>query len=282
MRVLKHVKWYCQIILMLSCLAVSSLSFSWNSQGHLIIAQIAYDKLTPRTKKSVNEFFEALIKKGEQTDFIRSSTWADELRYKNINAYNQWHYIHLPINFTHSIKPEAPNIKTACKAQVARLLSPHYSLVEKAWSLKMLIHLIGDLHQPLHVATLYNDKFPYGDLNGLKFRVKSKYKNLHRFWDSGGGILAYKKSKVRHRITLVKQLLRHNNLPINSIRLEPDKLIDAWLEDSFIKAKNHAYQQKYNKKLAFQYQKKVKQISKLQLYKAGQNLAVLLNYIYDK
>jgi len=59
----------------------------------------------------------------------------------------------------------------------------------KAFLLKMLIHLVGDIHQPLHCITLYNELFPKGDLGGNKFVVfYQTLKNLHSIWDSGIGL----------------------------------------------------------------------------------------------
>jgi hypothetical protein len=56
---------------------------------------------------------------------------------------------------------------------------------DKAVALAYLIHLMGDLHQPLHCASLFNDMFPDGDMGGNKFWIKvdGKGDKLHSIWD---------------------------------------------------------------------------------------------------
>ena len=57
----------------------------------------------------------------------------------------------------------------------------------KAVNLRLLIHVLGDLHQPLHATTYYSPKFPNGDRGGNEFKIqctqKPEIKNLHYLWD---------------------------------------------------------------------------------------------------
>lgn len=53
--------------------------------------------------------------------------------------------------------------------------------------LRLLIHMVGDMHQPMHAATLFDERFPQGDKGGNSFTVyngKTKT-NLHSVWDQG-------------------------------------------------------------------------------------------------
>ena len=68
--------------------------------------------------------------------------------------------------------------------------------VEKAIMLRLLIHVLGDLHQPLHASGFYNQTYngPDGDGGGNKYFIDDKITgqslvNLHYFWDSGAGLL---------------------------------------------------------------------------------------------
>ena len=56
----------------------------------------------------------------------------------------------------------------------------------KSIALRLYIHIVGDLHQPLHSASVYSYQFPDGDLGGNLFSIKYKdYPQLHRLWDAG-------------------------------------------------------------------------------------------------
>lgn len=70
-------------------------------------------------------------------------------------------------------------------------------------SVLFLIHLVGDLMQPLHVTQLVNEEFPKGDRGGVLYSLRgSKKKNLHMFADNLGNFLQSKEVSVH---PLVKQ-----------------------------------------------------------------------------
>ena len=54
---------------------------------------------------------------------------------------------------------------------------------EKSWSLRFFIHFVGDLHQPLHVATRCTPAMPECDAGGNKFPLKGSPNELHALWD---------------------------------------------------------------------------------------------------
>lgn len=59
---------------------------------------------------------------------------------------------------------------------------------ERALFARFLVHLTGDIHQPLHSSALFNRTYPAGDLGGnlLKVTLNGEKKNFHQFWDNGG------------------------------------------------------------------------------------------------
>lgn len=62
-----------------------------------------------------------------------------------------------------------------------------YETLEKSMMLRYLVHVVGDVHQPLHSAELIDEKkFPKGDMGGNLFEIKYSptIVNLHEFWDS--------------------------------------------------------------------------------------------------
>lgn len=72
--------------------------------------------------------------------------------------------------------------RTALKANLLKLTA------ERSLFARYLVHLVGDIHQPLHSVSLYNRTFPKGDAGGnlLKIRIlNGTSQNFHSFWDSG-------------------------------------------------------------------------------------------------
>lgn len=177
--------------------------------------------------------------------------------------------------FTSYVAP--PNVLTSSIEQLKLIKDKSNTKKQKAAAIRMLIHLIGDMHQPLHVGTLYDKSYPKGDLNGLKYRIKSRYKNLHRFWDVGGGILAYKKRKPFRRQRLTQSIEKQYPYQEKFLQITLAQAIQSWVDDTFNLAKKDAYQQKANSKISSDYRKLVKQDSRKQLANAGYHLAQLLN-----
>lgn len=80
-------------------------------------------------------------------------------------------------------------MQQAVKALKINLLK---STAEKALFARYLVHLVGDIHQPLHSAALFNSTFKNGDAGGNLLKIKLKngtLLNFHSFWDSGAQLL---------------------------------------------------------------------------------------------
>lgn len=61
----------------------------------------------------------------------------------------------------------------------------HTEETGKSMAMRLLIHYVGDLHQPLHCASAVNDDFPKGDRGGNSFKLPASMQGeLHAFWDS--------------------------------------------------------------------------------------------------
>jgi len=156
------------------------LSFSlsaYDAVGHRIVADIAYQNLTNKTRKQVDK---VLGKHG----IIYASTWADEVRSDKKYAYSyQWHYQNLKDSLTTSDlkqllanpKSEGNHLFFAIDTLSTRLMNNK----NDAEALKYLVHFVADLHQPMHLGRLQ-------DLGGNKVDVKwfGKTMNLHSLWDS--------------------------------------------------------------------------------------------------
>jgi hypothetical protein len=152
---------------------------SWGVTGHRAIAKIAGNHLTPAARTAVQELL------GNET-LSDVSTWADEIRsqpqYKNTGS---WHYLNLPLglsfpDFEKQVEGMTQdNVYSALRKCEAEIVNPQASKEQKIFDLKFIVHLVGDLHQPMHVSRAE-------DQGGNKIQVfyDGKGTNLHSLWDS--------------------------------------------------------------------------------------------------
>ena len=157
---------------------------AWNGTGHMTVADIAYDHLTPKTKAAVD----ALLQKHRDyglwmrempagdTDkgrfaFMKAATWPDDIR-GTPDSRPIWHYIDLPViapGYTPApaaLAVVTPNAETQITAETALLATRTASDQDRAAALCWVEHLIGDAHQPLHDSSLFSPQFPKGDKGG--------------------------------------------------------------------------------------------------------------------
>src|SRR5690625_4031461 len=147
----------------------------WGKTGHRATAEIADDYLTEKAKKAIAELLD-----GDSPALV--STFADEVKSdRAYDEYNVWHYINIPEGKTYEdVKDNKdPNIIWAINKVKKGLKDPAVSKEKKQFYLKMLIHMIGDLHQPMHIGRPE-------DLGGNKIIVFwfGDASNLHKVWDS--------------------------------------------------------------------------------------------------
>lgn len=164
------------------CLCVLSLSFQsidaspyWGKTGHRAVAAIADQYLTGRAKRKI-----AKLLHQQSTAFV--STFGDEMKSdKRYKEFYSWHFVNMPFDQTYqeSIKNPKGDLVTGIAYCKKIITDQNASEDDRAFYLKLLIHLIGDLHQPLHVG-LEEDKGG----NDIKLQWQFKDTNLHSVWDS--------------------------------------------------------------------------------------------------
>ena len=163
-------------------------------------------------------------------------TAANNTGYPDTAMHKYWHFIDRPFSpdNTDLEDPPVPNAQTQIAAFRAVLASNSPDAL-KSYDLCWLLHLVGDVHQPLHAATRFTQAQSGGDDggNGVTVRDGSQTKRLHAFWD---GILGT--SKKPADAVAVGQALANaptaagNNLDVND-----------WLDESFNAAKATVYKQ---------------------------------------
>ncbi|MBP9159316.1 MAG: S1/P1 nuclease [Flavobacteriales bacterium] len=151
-------------------------SFAWGPTGHRAVGQIAEDHLSSKAQKAVHRIL------GDES-LAMAATWMDDVRSDRTYDYmRDWHWVTIPDGSTYAAAEKNPNgdAVEAINRMVMALKSDTLSPARQQFCLKVLIHLVGDLHQPLHVGR-------GDDKGGNSFQVQwfKKGSNLHRVWDSG-------------------------------------------------------------------------------------------------
>lgn len=253
--------------------------YAWNSFGHKLIAQIAYQNLSPEALIMVSKMNRGFKDVYSQNSFVNAAPWLDKLRYKS-DMLQKLHYISLPFSIDNrkTMQPSKVNAVYAINYAAAVISSPVSSNYAKSFNFRILIHVVGDLHQPLHAATQFSNLFPRGDRGGnlVILAPNPIAANLHAFWDNGGGALKTK-SRVSARIIKHRAYEIMEHLPCDSQAEILDPML--WAIESHEIAIKHAYPFRPNSKPSKVYTQQVKSISEQRIALAGCRLAELLNKI---
>jgi hypothetical protein len=223
---------FCHFCVFLTLLGVAAPVRAWNSFGHMEVAYLAYQKLTPATKArvwtllQVNSDFatwESTLPAGTSDAdkqlmiFMIASIWADEIKsvppyknrfidedpnhvnvpdgatsgqnigYSDLFRHRYWHFIDRP--FSRDGTPLAPVPQPNAETQIIAfraVLSSTSPDDLKSYDLVWLLHLVGDVHQPLHCTTRIERGEPNGDQGGNAVKCPNctpGYGELHGFWD---------------------------------------------------------------------------------------------------
>ena len=167
--------WVRGLLLLVLC-ALGSQAFAWGLQGHQVIANVAWQALTPKSRDEVSQLL--ALEPGQTLESI--ATWADEHRSP---ATSSWHYVNFPRNSC-KFEPERDCAGGQCVVGAIEknlsVLASNADDKARLKALKYLVHLVGDIHQPLHAG--YKD-----DRGGNTYSLRAfmRQSNLHSVWDSG-------------------------------------------------------------------------------------------------
>jgi len=122
--------------------------------------------------------------------------WSEDIHSAALQLYDDWHFAYQ--QFYDNIKPEESTLLPKPQNNITYVLNETINFFnkndtnrtfDKAIMLRFYFHLIGDLHQPLHVMTRITANRKNGDQGGMLFKLKGEYDNLHTLWDSMMGKL---------------------------------------------------------------------------------------------
>ncbi|MCH9646871.1 MAG: S1/P1 nuclease [Deltaproteobacteria bacterium] len=229
----------------------SSSALAWGPTGHLVTAQLAYEELDSDTRSEVDRLIALLAPFEPRFDhFVPASTWMDALRSEGPTAFDHWHYINLPIGegldegeWETLPGPDPYNAVWAIRRAVEVLSDADADDLQKAWMLRVLVHLVGDVHQPLHTVSRFGEGFSRGDRGGNLFTLRDpEHSNLHRLWDWTAGLLPFVNPEGRWQAPVQRfaQQLRRDFAAPGAARLE-DSDPGTWAEEGRHLAKTAVY-----------------------------------------
>ncbi|WBX70612.1 S1/P1 nuclease [Tenacibaculum retecalamus] len=257
-------------LLLLCCIffiSVSSIANNedlWGQTGHRATGKIAENNLTKSAKKKI-----AKLLQGESLAFV--STYADEIKSdrKKYGRFYTWHYVNMPFDTKYEASEKNPkgDLVTGIKECVKVLKDKKSTVEDKRFYLKMLVHLVGDLHQPMHVGR----KEDKGG-NAIQVQWHGKGTNLHRVWDEdmiGGWKMSY--------LELANNAKKLSKEQVKV--LQRGTVID-WVHDTHELTKKVYSSVKSGDKLRYRYSYDYFPVVREQLQKGGVRLAKLLNDIF--
>jgi hypothetical protein len=193
------VKSVCTLIALNGLFLGATSASMWNATGHMITASIAESRLEPEVKAEVHRLIGILAGfEPSFSDMVPAATWMDAIKEgrQGLTAFNDWHYFDQPYNpfgLPGVKEPAAQNVVWAIGQAAATVGSSEATDFEKALMLRMLIHFVGDLHQPLHMTNRFTLEHPDGDFGGNLFEISGgDYpSSLHAYWDGTAGLFDF-------------------------------------------------------------------------------------------
>jgi len=247
----------------------STPAIAWGPNGHRVIGQIAENHLT---EKARNEIASLVGRKS----LAQISTWADEIKSDlSWRHASPWHYINvLPNkNLRSAPRNHRGDVIEAIQRFERVLINRKAMKRERLDALRFLVHLIGDIHQPLHVGYA-------ADRGGNDIKVQwfGESTNLHAVWDE---------HLVEHQQLSFTEFVQFIGDPTpNEIDSWRSSTVWDWAQESrslLPSVYNYGSSSSTSKipSLGFAYVSKHNDVVKLRLLQAGIRLSGLLNNIFS-
>lgn len=257
------------LLLAIAFTAVSISSFAWWGQtGHRVIGEIADTYLSSKARKAILEVL------GTESIAI-SSNWADFIKSDSTYDYlSPWHYINVKqglskAEFNTVLQNDtATDAYTKLNFLITELKNKQLAVEKKQMYLRLLIHIVGDIHQPLHVGRLE-------DLGGNRIRVLwfGDSTNLHSVWDE--------KLIASQNLSYTEYVKSINHSSKTQRKQWQEQPMTEWLFESYqLVGKIYSGITQPYQRLGFRYNFDYVEILNSQLLKGGIRLAGLLNSIF--
>ena len=253
-----------RLILTSLCLLFARGAFAWGQKGHDVTAYIAECRLTPEAAEKVRKALD-----GYSPVYI--ANWLDFASYWPEYAYSKtWHYLNIDEGETLESMSRNPggDVLTAVTRLTEKLKSGRLTPEEETLSLKMLIHLVGDMHCPMHTGRL-------SDIGGNQRPVLmfGRRTNLHSAWDSA--IL-----EAGHKWSYTEWQEQIDRLTDDEAALVQAGEPQDWLKETHAICVGIYEDSPEGTKISYDYVDKYTPVIEQQFVRGGYRLARLLNEIY--
>ncbi len=238
--------------------------FGWGQKGHDVTAYVAECHLTPKAAKQIDRILDG-------HSLVYYANWLDNASHTPEYAYTKtWHYLNIDEGKTLETMPrnEHGDVLTAVTAIYEKLKNGGLSHEEEQFNLKMLIHLVGDMHCPMHTGHL-SDRGG----NDRPVVLFGRPSNLHSIWDSGIVEAAHKWGYIEWQ----QQIDRASKREIQTIQAGTPT---DWLNET-LQICNEVYAKTpEGSKISYDYVNEYAPVIEQQFLRGGLRLARLLNEIY--
>ena len=181
---------------------LAATAHAWDPAGHMLVDQIAWTQMKPAARTRAADIVRTLentYNNSQPYNFVTAGAWMDDMRSKKGYAWSKWHYVNIDWTADGAAfaLPEPPHVVWAIGESLKTLKAAETAPDKAAEALAMVLHFVGDVHQPMH-ATDRGDRggnqvlirgIPFSDL------WPGTVANLHAFWDK-----AFRFDKVEEKI----------------------------------------------------------------------------------
>ena len=162
-------------LLVAACMTTALTALPWGQKGHDTVAYIAECHLTPEAKAAAESLLDG-------KSIVYYANWMDNASHTDKYAYTKtWHYKNIDADeaFANAEINDKGDVVSALDGQIGILADASRSKEERSLALKMVVHFMGDIHQPMHLGH-------QSDLGGNRHEVRffRSATNLHTVWDS--------------------------------------------------------------------------------------------------
>ncbi len=251
-------------LLLITALFCALQAFAWGQKGHDVTAFIAEKHLTEHAKAKITAALDG-------HSLVYYANWLDNASNTPEYRYTKtWHYKNVDEGETYENAPKAKtgDVVVALTDIVKKLQSGQLSHHDENLALRMLIHLVGDMHQPLHMGHR-------SDLGGNKVSIKSfnRDTNLHSYWDSEIVDFVHKWSHTEWQYQIDRASAEEEASIVAGD-------INSWAKECVTIAAGIYADTPEGSRLSYAYGAKYAPVVEQQLLKGGLRLAHLLNTIY--
>ena len=244
---------------------IPAISFAWGPMGHDIVAHIAEQRLSKRAKRNIEQVLGGY-------SMVYVANWMDNASNTDEYEYTKtWHYVnvdHEEGSYARSKKEDKGDVVKAVNDIIKSLKCDVLTPDQERVKLMMLIHLVGDMHCPMHAG----HKSDKGG-NGTKVKYFGKQEKLHSVWDS-------KIVESAHRWSYTEWQREIDRVDRKTEKRIMQGTPNNWIEECVLLADDVYTRSAKGGNLSYDYVAHYTPIVELQLLKGGIRLAKILEEIY--